>query len=326
MAFPETHRELLSASSRSQGTSDDGALARPLMDVPAMNSSQTRLTVAALWLSVCAACVADVGPDEWPEGWEDDDPGGGKADNASGSPSASDRAYVVGEQGTCWAASRELGCPVESVVNCSGPRPCDRLLVGDRLSCGRCETDGQDDDVTVGPPETRGDRLDVPYYYQYDNLYEPGSTCGLTSAAMVIGQGGVTVSPDTLYRRYGKAQGQSPSGLAALYRAELGYGEGTTTGTRARIRAQIDAGRPVVIHGYFTRAGHVLVVIGYDDAGWIINDPAGRWAGCCGCGYPGRTSTNGRAVHYSYEELDSSVIGVDGDVWMSAASTTPFTL
>ena len=29
-------------------------------------------------------------------------------------------------------------------------------------------------------------RLDVPYYYQYDNKNEPKATCGLTSGAMLL--------------------------------------------------------------------------------------------------------------------------------------------
>ena len=48
----------------------------------------------------------------------------------------------------------------------------------------------------------------MPYFYQYDNDYEPSGTCGVTSAAMLVDTfhpGSVT--PDSLYRAYGKAQG-----------------------------------------------------------------------------------------------------------------------
>lgn len=168
--------------------------------------------------------------------------------------------------------------------------------------------------------------LSAPYYYQYNNANEPGSTCGLTSAAMLLGAHGRSVTPDWLYQHYGKRQGQSPTGLASIFRQELGYGEGTYEGTRAMIRRNIDQGRPVVIHGSFTGSGHIMLVVGYDATGWILHDPAGRWAGCYRCGYPGRTSTNGRYVHYSYAAMDDSIINADGGIWMSAGSTRPFTL
>lgn len=166
--------------------------------------------------------------------------------------------------------------------------------------------------------------LTVPYFYQYANVNEPGNTCGLTSAAMLLNYYGKGVTPDGLYTRFGKRQGQSPDGLAYIYRQYGLYAASTYTGTQAMIKRNIDAGRPVVVHGYFTD-GHILVVIGYDSTGWIVNDPAGLWAGCYLCGYPNRTSTNGRGAHYSYSSM-SQVISYDGDVWMSTASTSPFTL
>ena len=168
--------------------------------------------------------------------------------------------------------------------------------------------------------------LEAPYYYQYHNRNEPGSTCGITSGAMLMGHYGSRLSPDDLYRRYGKHQGQSPIGLATIYRRELGYGTGTYTGSRSQIRRHIDAGRPVVIHGNFTGSGHVVLIVGYDDTGWILHDPAGRWAGCYRCGYPSRTSTNGRFVHYSYGSMSASVMGAEGSVWMSVGSTGPIDL
>ncbi len=168
--------------------------------------------------------------------------------------------------------------------------------------------------------------LEGPYYYQYHNRYEPGATCGLTSGAMLLGFHGSSLRPDDLYRRYGKRLGQSPVGLATIYRRELGYGIGTYAGSRSQIRRHIDAGRPVVIHGNFTGSGHIVLIVGYDDTGWILHDPAGRWAGCYRCGYPGRTSTNGRYVHYSYGSMSASMIGPDGDIWMSVGSTEPFDL
>lgn len=168
--------------------------------------------------------------------------------------------------------------------------------------------------------------IDATYYYQYNNRNEPSATCGVTSAAMLLSQFGKTLTPDDLYRKYGKAKGQSPVGLADIYRWELGYGKGTYKGSIAQIKRHVDAGRPVVIHGWFTGPGHIMTVIGYNETGLVVHDPSGKWAGCRGCGYPGRTSTNGRQITYSYTSLLGGVIGADGDIWMSVGSTSDFQL
>ncbi len=124
---------------------------------------------------------------------------------------------------------------------------------------------------------------------------------------------------------WGKAQGQTPEGLAAIYKHYLGFGKSTRTGTVAQIKKHLDAGRPVVTHGYFTSAGHVVLVRGYDSTGFYFNDPSGKWAGCYKCGYSGRTSTNGIGVRYSYASL-KDVISYDGDIWLSVGSKTDFTM
>jgi hypothetical protein len=169
--------------------------------------------------------------------------------------------------------------------------------------------------IEVQPDEVS---IDVPYYYQYDNANEPGSTCGITSAAMLVDTfDSGSVTPDSLYRTYGKAQGQSPEGLAALYRSEGLAADWTYTGTRAEIRAHLDAGRPVVVHGWWTTAGHVTVIVGYSDSDWIVNDPAGDWYACYGCG---------EADHVRYPlggDWDDAM-SVDGDLWYSTADRAPF--
>ncbi len=175
---------------------------------------------------------------------------------------------------------------------------------------------------TEPPPSETGRALSVPYFYQYNNRNEPGATCGVTSAAMLLNFFGQSTTPDQLYVRYGKPSGQSPSSLASLYERFGLRSAFTYSGTEAMIRAQLDAGRPVITHGYFTGAGHVLLIVGYDRTGWIVNDPAGRWRGCVRCGYAGTsTSTNGRATHYDFESFRAAA-GPDGDYWLSVASRT----
>jgi uncharacterized protein YvpB len=173
-------------------------------------------------------------------------------------------------------------------------------------------------------PRVTANPLTVPYFYQYNNFYEPSATCGLTSAAMLLNYYSKGVTPDGLYTRFGKAQGQSPEGLASIYSQYGLVSRSTRTGTEAMIKRQIDAGRPVVVHGWFTD-GHILVIIGYNSTGFVVNDPSGLWAGCYKCGYPNRTSTNGRGITYSYSSMRTA-ISVDGDIWLSTAGTSAFTL
>jgi hypothetical protein len=162
-----------------------------------------------------------------------------------------------------------------------------------------------------------GANLAVPYFYQYDNAYEPSATCGVTSTAMAINwwkPGSVT--PDILYWDYGKAQAQSPSGISSIYRWEGLYDMWTSNGDRGQIRAHLDQGRPVVVHGFWTSAGHIATIVGYDDHDWIVNDPAGDWEICYGCA---------RADHirYAIGGAWDQKMSWDGDIWFSVSDTAP---
>ena len=175
-------------------------------------------------------------------------------------------------------------------------------------------------------------RLNVPYRTQHDNEFQPGSTCGLTSAAMLLSLYGGKLLPDDLFLKYGKPMGQSPESLAELYRIELGNGFHTFQGTFAQVRQFIDKGQPVVMHGWFTHAGHVVLAVGYDAQGIIFHDPNGRWLGA-----PSEydlTKGSGKFIHYTYaqmrklnfvsstgqmEPLFGGTGDGDGQLWLSTA-------
>lgn len=165
--------------------------------------------------------------------------------------------------------------------------------------------------------------LNVPYYKQAHNRYEPHATCGITSGAMLVSYfTGKKVTPDSLYEIYGKPQGTTPEGLAEIYRDYGLYAYATRKGSRAEIKNHLLNGRVVVVHGWFTSNGHIMPFIGMDDRGFIANDPAGIWKGCVRCGYnPG---TIGGRVPYSYSSLSSQVLGADGEIWYSVASRANF--
>jgi uncharacterized protein YvpB len=170
-------------------------------------------------------------------------------------------------------------------------------------------------------PAASTNPLDVPYFCQYENTLNPGSTCQNTSVAMVLAFYGWSGDPDTITGDWGKDHAQSPSGLAEVfesYSGPLGVGlTPHTDGTFAGLRGLIDQGKPVIVHGYFTQYGHVVVTVGYDDSGYYVNDPAGVWSEVyqggydpryCDWGFPGDT------VYYDQAAFEDA-IGPDGTCW-----------
>ena len=157
--------------------------------------------------------------------------------------------------------------------------------------------------------------LNIPYYNQYDNKYSPSSTCQNTSVAMVLSHFQYKISPDEIFLRYGKNTAQSPSGLNSVYR---NYAANSTinTYTNASPEDLIDSlqqGYIAIVHGYFTSAGHVLVVRGYKDNYYYVNDPAGKWDECFKCGYSG--SYNG-ITKYRKTEFEKAVFTSNGSSYL----------
>jgi len=52
----------------------------------------------------------------------------------------------------------------------------------------------------------------------------------------------------------------------------------------------------VIVHGYFTSFGYIVVIRGYDDTGFLVNDPYGEWFST---GYD--NSRSGERLHYSHD-------------------------
>jgi len=197
---------------------------------------------------------------------------------------------------------------------------------------GRCEMDdrnGQlppDEDTRVEPsmPAPSGP-LNVPYYYQFHNQYAPSSSCQNTSVAMLLNFVGVNVTPDDITRRFGKDLAQSVGGLKQVfntYAREYGARQlsSTSQGSFGALKAALDSGSPVIIHGMFTAAGHVVVVTGYTSDGYYVNDPAGAWSERFMGGYPGSSSTAGRGIFYSKRAFEVAVGTLNGStfepLWM----------
>ena len=155
----------------------------------------------------------------------------------------------------------------------------------------------------------------VPYFNQYSNRLHPSASCQNTSVAMVLGYLGWNGQPDDITRQYGKDWAQSPDGLAALFNTYVSRHNlsmrltPNTSGTISSLRSALDRGHPVIIHGYFTSYGHVLVVLGYDEGGYFVHDPAGRWSQRFKGGYSGGS---GESVYYQKVAFEAAVATSDG--------------
>ncbi|ERT07648.1 putative peptidoglycan binding domain protein [Lyngbya aestuarii BL J] len=185
--------------------------------------------------------------------------------------------------------------------------------------------------------------LKVPFHTQHNNQQNPSGACNVTCIAMILKYYGVdSRTPDDINRNvqledvlylkttqwdkengfYGSSQARhQPLFLMRLLR-EWGqkYGQGALQNSHFKefasendIKQHIASGNPVVIHGYFTNFGHIIVVKGYDETTreWICNDPNGKWLGYQG-GYDKNAS--GENVRYSYDNV-REVCHIGGGIW-----------
>ena len=189
---------------------------------------------------------------------------------------------------------------------------CACVISGDANSL--CESSPQAENYTNLHVES-SEIPDVPYYNQYNNKNFGWATCQNTSIAMVLTHFGDTIHPDEIFDRWGKDYAQSPAGLNEVY-ASYSTSSSILTKTNATeddLKRALDEGAIVIVHGYFTRSGHVLVVKGYDSTGYYVNDPAGVWSECFKCGYSG--SMNG-ITKYSNSSFYSAVFTSNGSSFL----------
>lgn len=172
------------------------------------------------------------------------------------------------------------------------------------------------EDLISGRPEIKV-LNNVPFKSQLDNRFNPTGACNVTSIAMCLA--GLGVKPkndrqleDELYK-YMESNGlnrHSPEDLATVVRSYGKKDDFTIWGTIERCKNHIAANNPCVIHGYFTSFGHIIVLVGYDEKGFIVHDPYGEWFDS---GY--RTDLSGKFLHYSYKLIQKTCIP-DGQFWV----------
>jgi hypothetical protein len=144
--------------------------------------------------------------------------------------------------------------------------------------------------------------LNVPYFSQRDNLFNPTGACNVTSYAMVMRYFQVARRTDQgqledelySYMHRNRLSRHDPEDLARMgrdYGLKVNF---TSRGTLDDIRRAIAQGQPCIVHGYFTSFGHIIVIRGYDKDNFIVNDPYGQWTSQ---GY--RKNQSGEALPYS---------------------------
>jgi uncharacterized protein YvpB len=176
------------------------------------------------------------------------------------------------------------------------------------------------------PPSTV--KLDVPYKSQRDNANNPDGSCNVTSLAMCLeflsiprrstsGQ-----FEDELYE-YALDHNLSrhdPYDLAKIVKAYGGKDSFDSTSSMKAVKDWLASGNPAVTHGYFTGSGHIVAIVGYDDAGFIVNDPYGEWYAS---GYdrndPSGNNTKGKFKHYSYQMIEDTCAS-DNQFWVHSIS------
>jgi uncharacterized protein YvpB len=172
---------------------------------------------------------------------------------------------------------------------------------------------------TALPPNVR---LDVPYRSQLDNRNNPSGSCNVTAITMALlyfgkkGKHPQMQFEDELYEYMldGGLDRHAPEDLAQVVR-DYGCRDEFTKGATIEMAHEALANNMIcVIHGYFTRYGHVVTLVGYTPEGLWVHDPNGEYF--IG-GYD--TRANGAYLHYS-NNLIRRVAMPDGQLWLHRIS------
>ncbi len=166
--------------------------------------------------------------------------------------------------------------------------------------------------------------LDVPYRNQRNNALNPDGACNMTSAAMTLLYYGI--KPRSIYPQFedelydhADREGYDRHDGADISRLMRDYGINATfkpDGTLDELKGAIADGNPVILHGYFTSFGHIIVAIGYDENGLTVHDPYGEWHSW---GYQRNSTadgeTPGKSVAYSWDLIRNACMP-DGNIWL----------
>ena len=161
--------------------------------------------------------------------------------------------------------------------------------------------------------------LDVPYLKQLDNQYEPYKTCNVTCVAMCLYYFGIRPQnrnqqlEDELFK-FVQSKGWNKYVHEDLRQLFIDYGVFNVFKTEAtweEVKVHLANKKPVIISGKFTMpSGHIVVLRGYDEKGFWVNDPYGEFFHS---GY--RTDLTGENLHYSYKLVKSKSYSGSEKTW-----------
>lgn len=161
-------------------------------------------------------------------------------------------------------------------------------------------------------------KLDCPYKAQQNFLKNDFSHSNCTNLAMALEYFGCkAVNPNKLLEKelqeWLESQGldsENPQDLVQVVNAYGCRNTFTTIGSIDAVKEWLFRRNIAIIHGYFTRYGHTVCVIGYNPEGLIVHDPLGKYSEA---GYD--TSVSGAALTYSYQMIDRLCLK-DGEFWV----------
>ena len=152
---------------------------------------------------------------------------------------------------------------------------------------------------------------DFPYFPQTDNRYNPSGACNVTSIAMCLSYFGLRPTRETQledeFYDFLIQQGRSrhdPYDLKWLVEQKGFKDDFREKATVEDVKKWLAQGKPVVIHGYFTRFGHIVVIVGYNKDGFVVHDPYGEY---WDSGYDINTdwaNAKGKGLVYSYSLIE----------------------
>lgn len=166
-----------------------------------------------------------------------------------------------------------------------------------------------------------GIELPVAYKSQTDNENNPSGSCNVTSAAICLEYWGIKPTSnrqleDIIYE-WMIDNGLSRHDPIHLKRAIEHFGcrdDFTTRASIAEIKKALDNGNPVIAHGYFTQFGHIIVLIGYTDKGFIVLDPYGEWTADGYLKNDSQSPKRGERIVYSFGLIERCCLP-DGGCW-----------
>lgn len=182
----------------------------------------------------------------------------------------------------------------------------------------------KDGQAVVPKPKPKTVKLMVPYKSQRDNEENPDGACNVTCLAMCLDylgakrRTGLGQFEDELYNYAvrNNLNRHDPHDLAVIVERYGCRDDFRTNATIEQVQDWLSDGKPAITHGYFTSFGHIVVLAGFDDKGFLAHDPYGEWTSA---GYrrnlPGSQGEKGKYIHYSYRLIQALCIP-DGSFWV----------